>query len=730
MTVTKQTFCTICTAFCGFTAEVVEDRIVSWTPDETHPMSRGFSCTKGRQFPHLLTAETRRGSVTRRVDGQVEATSADQALDEIASRLVEIQGLHGPQSVAIYAGNGATFKTTLMPTAHAWLKGIGSHQMYSSLTLDQPAKVITAGRVGVWAGGTHDFGSADVAMMIGNNVVVSSLNVPGAPPGWRPRAIREAKDRGLKLIVVDPRRTQTANLADLHLAIRPGEDAALLAGMLNLILDSDQHDVPFCDEFVDGLDELREALRPFTLDVVARRTGLAADDIVAAASLFAHGRRGTVSSATGPDMGPHGNLVEHLIACLNVVCGRFNRAGEIHETVPMLLPDLPSVAAVVPQAFLPDTLNPDTNTQRSRLHGARQVYREMPTSTLADEILTPGDGQIRALIVIGGNPVSSWPDQDKTLRALASLDLLVCIDVRETGTAACADYFLPASYGLERAELTAYNDFLYDAPFVQYAEPVVEPPGDAREEWRYLAALAQRMGTTITLPGGDLDVETPPSSLEFFSLLYPEGSTRVPFEAIASHEGGHVYDDFARVEVVEKFEGMDDRFQLFPDGVAGEIETALGRDPGVEGSFGEGGEFTHLLTSRRNGLVYNSMCHELPRTATGNPAHLHPDDLAALGVAEGHVTRLVSAHGAIDVQLSADPTLRRGVVSVSHGFGGGGPSQGEDTSRFATVSRLLSTETSLDAISRMPILSAVPVRFEAAGLGVGQPASAVAEEPS
>ena len=328
MSHTTKTFCTICTAFCGFEARVEDGRIVDFTPDATHPMSQGFSCTKGRQFHHLLTAENRLTSALARVDGALAPTPTSQVLDEIAAKIEAIRAEHGPESVAIFAGNGATFKTTLLPTAIAWLQGLGSHQFYSSLTIDQVSKVVAVGRVGLWAGGTHDFGSSDVAMMIGNNVVVSGLNVPGAPPGWRPKAIREAKERGLKLIVVDPRRTQTANLADLHLAIRPGEDATLLAGMINLILESDRHDAEFCAEFVDGVEDLRSSLKPFTLDYVAQRTGLAAADIEAAVDLFTSARRGTVSSATGPDMGPHGNVTEHLISSLNILCGRFNRAGD------------------------------------------------------------------------------------------------------------------------------------------------------------------------------------------------------------------------------------------------------------------------------------------------------------------------------------------------------------------------------------------------------------------
>ncbi|WP_157576307.1 molybdopterin dinucleotide binding domain-containing protein [Mycobacterium sp. GA-2829] len=155
---------------------------------------------------------------------------------------------------------------------------------------------------------------------------------------------------------------------------------------------------------------------------------------------------------------------------------------------------------------------------------------------------------------------------------------------------------------------------------------------------------------------------------------------------------------------------MDDRILLMPDGVADEIDTLLNSTVGVEGQFGEDGQFTHLMICRRTGQVYNSMCHELPKTATGNPAYLHPKDLEGLDAQPGQVMRLVSAHGAIDVELASDPSLRRGVVSISHGFGSA--AGGERNSGFGSVADLLSTEATLDRVVRMPRMSAVPVRFE------------------
>ena len=451
--------------------------------------------------------------------------------------------------------------------------------------------------------------------------------------------------------------------------------------MVRMMLDEEMVDTEFCAEFVTGVDELRAAVEPFTLDYVAARTAWPAATSRPQPRCSLLGPRGTVSSATGPDMGPHGNITEHLIASINALCGRVNRAGDVHETLALLMPDLPAIAAVVPRAFMPDNINPAANTLRSRLHGAHQLYQEMPTSTLADEILTSGDGQIRALIVVGGNPMTSWPDNDKTRRALEDLDLLVCIDVRHTDTVELADYVPPASYGLERPEMTAYNDYLYNQPFVQFADRVIDPPGDAREEWVYLAELAQRLGTPIELAGGPLGLLDAESSSGIFAKLYPEGSTRIPLDDIVSHDGGKVYDQYSNVQVIPKFEGMDDRFNVFRRRRGRRDRPASRPRRRHRGRLRTRRAFTHLMICRRNGKVYNSMVHEVPKTADGNPVQLHPDDLAAMDARPGDVMRLRSEHGAIDVVVDTDPTLRRGVVSVSHGFGGRVVGEGDVASR-------------------------------------------------
>ena len=698
MTVTKKTFCSICSAFCGFEASVEDNRIVKFQPDPQHPMSKGFSCSKGRHFHELLSSQHRLTHCQKKTVNGWDRIDKAQALDEVADKIRAIVEKHGPEAVAAYCGNGVTFKALTMPTVHAFLNALGSQQVYSSLTIDQPAKVFSIGRHGIWAAGGHSFETANVLMLIGNNPLVSGLHGIGSIPGWQPGALKQAKARGLKLIVIDPRRTETAQQADLHLPIKPGTDAILLSGIIHWIVANDQHDSDFCDRFTEGLDGLAEQVASYSLEKTARLTGLTATVIEQAARLFVSQGRGTVSSATGPDMAPHANLTEHLIYSLNTLCGRHNRAGDKVNTS-LLTPEFPPMEAVVPWDFLPPILNPTSNTKRSRVRGAQQLFQEMPTATLAEEILTPGDGQIRALFVVGGNPAFSIPDQIETHRALQDLDLLVCIDTRETATTDFADYLLPASYGLERVEMTSFNDRFWGEPYHQVSQPVVDAPEDAQSEYDYFVALAKRLAVTLSYDGGELNPHQPLDELGALALLYAEGAIKVPVEDIAAHPTGKIYEQHANVEVIPALEGLNDKLQFFPDGVREEFSQLADADHKELGA----GEF--LLICRRNPHIYNSMCHEFPMAPDNNPAWVHSQDIASLGLVAGQAVTVRSRSGAVQTTLAADDSLRRGVISMTHGFGG---------ETGAPLAALLTTRDSTDRYTHMPHMSAVPVKLSAA----------------
>jgi len=702
----RKSYCRICTAYCALDVDLDAGRVQAVRGDVTDPVSGGYTCIKGRQLPYQMYGPERLWQSQRRQpDGTFVPIPTAQALDEIADRLRDIIARHGPRAVATYSGNAAFNNSVALPVVRAWHQGIGSPSNYSTLTIDQPAKIIAAVRHGVWGGGGHTFAEADVALSIGNNPIVSSLTLPGGPPGTNPvKSVADAKRRGMKLICIDPRRTELARRADLHLQIHPGEDATLLAGMLRVILSEDLHDAAFCTEHTDGLEVLRAAVEGFTPDYVAARSRVPEQQMVAAARLFAAGPRGYASSGTGPDMGPHPCLVQHLISSLNTLCGRHNRVGERIPNPGVLSAPLPRPAQAIPRELLPPILSYGSGPA-SRFRGLQQMFEEMPTTTLAEEILEPGDGQVRALLTVAGNPAVAVPDQRRMVQALDALELSVCVDITMTESARRADYVIAARHSFERDDVTEFMDMFYEVPYAHYAQALVEPEGDTIDEWELFAHLARRMGTSIELPGGPLDVTHLPSKLDVMKLVRP--MTRIPFERMRDEDGGCVYDELD-VRVDPPLEGMEAQLHFAPDGIAEELAAvrAEAHDP-------SGDPFTHRLICRRLGHVLNSVGHEFPQSrAKGhtNPAYMHADDLAALGVASGDLVEIVSDQDTVIGVAEATDEIRPGVISMAHCWGSAPDTEVDVREAGSTTARLVPTDRDYDPITGMARMTAIPVR--------------------
>ena len=325
---TVKSYCRNCIAACGMDLSVEDNKIVGYTGDCTHPRSRGYKCIKGQAAVEFVQNENRLlSSLKRQSDGSYVTIDSQQASEEVGQRIARIVAEHGPRSVALYVGTAGNFNTLGVLMAKAWLSALASPNLFTSMTLDQSAKWVTIGRLGMFASGKHDLKDLDAVIIVGCNPVVSHssflvTNHPG-------KELRSAKQQGTKIIVVDPRVSETARLADLHLKIKPGEDPALLAGIIHHILDNDWHDQAFCDNYVQHLDELKKAVQPYTLEYVAARTGIPESDIARAAEIFATSRRKFIGSSTGPNMIKYCNLAEHLIESLNAICGAYRRAGDV-----------------------------------------------------------------------------------------------------------------------------------------------------------------------------------------------------------------------------------------------------------------------------------------------------------------------------------------------------------------------------------------------------------------
>ena len=704
---TRTTFCRVCHASCPMEVDVVDNRVVAVRGVPDDPIFAGYTCIKGRQLPDQMRDPGRlRAPLRRREDGGFDVITSTEALDEIGAILRRIIDTHGPRAVASYTGTGGYQNSVAVPAARAFQQGIGSSSFYTSVTIDQPAKTTAPFRTGIWEAGYHDFSNADVLMAVGYNPMVSSYGPVGGLQGTNPFVVlRDARDRGLKLIVVDPRRTELASQADIHLAVRPGEDSTLLAGMVNLVLTEGLHDAEFCERWVGDLDRLADAVAPFTVEHIASRCDVAADDVVAAVHMFAAGTRGTCGTGTGPNMAPRSSLTEHMSIALNTILGRVNREGDLLDSGWFLYPETPRRAQVIaPRA--PATGAP------ARMRGLRGYRGEMPTATLAEEILQPGEGRIRALIVNGGNPTVAWPDQELTIKALEDLELLVVIDHRMSATAEFADFVLAPTLSLERADVPHLMDRWFRAPYTNYTEAVLQPDGDVLNEWEVFFELAKRLGTELPFPGGSPAMEQRPSTDEIIDRAY--ANSRMSLDEVRQQRM-QVHPE--RAMVVQPAEDTcTARFTLAPDDLMDELSDVFVR-PDSESLFGiDAADFPFRLISRRLKQVLNSMGTELPglaRKGSTNSAYMNPDDLLEMGLRDGDLIDITSPRASVVGVVESAADVRRGVISMAHSWGGSSLVDDKVRDIGSPTNRLVSTDQASDPVTGMPVQSAIPVRVAA-----------------
>jgi len=698
---TARSFCRICNAHCGMVLTIDEDEsIVSIRGDKDQPLGHGYACFKGLQAEEAHHGPARLlRPLKRQADGGFAEISLERALDEIAAKVAELIGEGGADSIALFNGNGGTPNSTGYPMTHAFLQAIGSASLYSTLSIDQSAKVVAAERMGVWAAGLQDMSQSDVLLLLGTNPLVSHSTVPVMGPD-PVRRLKAAKADGLKLIVIDPRRTETAYFADLFAQPLPGEDPAILSGLIRIILDEGWHDAPFCARYVGAAEmaALRRAVEPFEPDTVEARAGLAAGQLREIAEMFARdNRRGAAYAATGPCMAPFSNLTQHLVETINVICGRLRRPGD-RAIVDLTAPEGPVTAEVVP-AFRSWQAVP-----ASRIRGVGRLGGERLTGTLAEEIMTPGPGQVRALFVNGANPAATIPDRKRIDEALDALDLLVAVEPYMTATARKAHYILPPRMQYERADLPLLipNYPLQPDNWLQFTPPVLAPSAGSEltEDWYVYWSIARRLGRQIVFAGEALDMTRTPSAEQLCALRMK--GARVDFAEVRDSPSGRIFVNEAwRVREPEAPGGAT--FSLMPEDVAEELAAYGATTPRSD-------DFPFLLTSRRVRDIFNTNGRQLDavrRRNPVNPVFVNSADLARLGLAAGDGVTIRSEYGAIQAVAQADDTMRPGVAAMSHSWGGL-PGPGEQS-----VNMLVDSRRHVEAVNAMPRMSAIPVRLSA-----------------
>ena len=625
-------------------------------------------------------------------------------MDEIGAKLRHILDTYGPRAIASYTGTGGYQNSLAVPAARAFHQGFDSPSFYTSVTIDQPAKSTAPFRVGIWEAGYHNFSDAEVLLAIGYNPMVSSFGPVGGLQGTNPYVVlREAKKRGMKLIVIDPRRTEFASQADIHLAPKPGEDPTLMAGILKVVIDEGLFDHEFCDQWVADLPQLADAVSAFTLEYVAQRCDVPADDIVAAARMFASAKKGTSGTGTGPSMAPHSGLTEHLSIALNTICGRVNREGDKLESGYFLYPETPR-RAQVHAARLAASGPP------SRMRNLRGIRGEMLTTTLAEEILTPGEGQVRALIVSGGNPVVAWPDQELTLKAMKDLELLVVIDHRMSSTAEFAHYVVAPTLSLERADIPHLMDRWFRAPYTNYTDAITEREGDVLNEWEVFWELAKRMGTTLPFAGGQTPMDERPTDDQMIDLAY--AGSRMPMDEVRANRRKVHPDKIMTVSAADP--DCTAKFTVAPDDIVAEMKeivvegdgaAALGIDPSL---------YPFRLVSRRLKHVLNSYGSDLSvlgAKGSSNSAYMNPDDMKDHDLVDGDLIEIFSPRASVQGLVESAPDVRRGVISMAHSWGGSSLTDEKVRDIGSPTSRLVSVDKGYDRINGMVVQSAIPVRI-------------------
>jgi anaerobic selenocysteine-containing dehydrogenase len=693
--------CRFCHATCGLVATMEAGRITKLMGDLNNPMYTGYSCIKGRNY-HAFHASPERllTPLRRKADGQFEKISSHNALAQIAEKTHAILQRHGPRSIAMYGGTFSHFCPAGVMLREAFMDAIGSPMRFSNATIDQPGKPISMALHGKWGAGPQDFADADVCLLVGANPLVSMW---GGIPSFNPaRRLHDARKRGMKLIVIDPRRSETARKADLHLQCLPGQDVPLLASILQVIFAEGLIDQAFIEAETEGVDTLREAVALFTPERVGAKAGVSPEQIVQAARLFASARRGNATSGTGPSMASHGVLMDYLVLALNTVCGRWVKAGERMPNRGVLFRQFSGIA----RAEKPR--NASGFGEALRIRGLTDTAAGLPTAALADEILTPGEGQVRALFVIGGNPLTSWPNQQKTYRALESLDLLVVVDPMLSATAKMADYVIGPRLGFESPAITFGNEGItvyglslgYPEPYAQYQPALIEPPAesDVLEDWRIFYELGCHMGLSLAFRGNPFDMTHPPTTDQLLEAFVAK--SRVPLDEIKQYPHGAIFPDPKSLADAKPLD-WPYRLQLAAPSMMEELKavsTSLSQSAATHADP----EYPWLLITRREHAVYNSVGQHLPalrKRLSHNPLYVHPEDADTLGLTDDMTVEVESRHGRTRAQVRRAQDIRRGVMALAHGFEGANPAA------------LIDDASDYDRLSGLPRMSAIPVRI-------------------
>jgi len=705
---TIPTLCKVgaCEPCCGIEVDVADGKMVEVRPDKDHPLSEGYVCVKGMNLlgyqnsPDRLTHPLRRDGDRWVQASWLEATSA------IGGKLRALADAHGPRAIATYWGNAAD--SVAITTTNTFCHAFGSPNSYNVLSLEYTDRGVVAHEL---YGNENlilqpDVARAKFAILLGTNpLVTQGLTLLQRRPHVG-EDLKRARAAGGKLVVVDPRHTQTARLADWHVAIRPGTDLYFLLALIRTIIDEQLHDHAFVEAHTTGFEQWEALTTEITAARAEEITTVPADTIRDIARGFAAADGAYATTRVGVQTSHNTVLTEWAVATLCAITGNIDRPGGLYHNPGVL--DIPALI---------EKFTRRRNTSPSRIGNYPPVFGGLPSAVLADEILTPGEGQVRALVVVAGNPVISFPNTAKTERALRELELLVSVDIFLNDTASFADWVLPAATQFETGGFHFLVNQFDPMPYAELRPKLVDPPGEARGEWDIFKDLSRAAGVPfLNNPMFDrvarmldaVGIGFTPALLNRYLLLGKTPSYRKLRKSARGLPGQPLrFGTF----LSERVHTADRKIHLAPARLVALLPHALAAPPLPTSAL----PFL-LISGARRQQSFNSWLHNVPALVEklgGNWATVNDADAARLGIRDGARVRIHSSIGAIEIEARVSAEIAAGVVAVHQHWGHTYESGMTTARKYPGVNvNYLHDDTVRDPLCAMPVFNGTPVAIE------------------
>ncbi len=713
---TTYTHCRICEPQCGLVATVEDGRLIGVRGDPEHVNSEGFLCTKAAGAIEVAYDPDRVTRPMKRVGkpGEFEPVSWNDALEDIARRFTSTRSKWGADSLATFVGNPPAFSYATSMWLAGFQQTLGIRWRYGINSEDASARLVANALLygSVAIAPKPDLWRTRHAILIGANPLVSHGSLVTEA------RFREALDsivgRGGRVVVVDPRRTETARRYE-HLFVKPGTDAFLLLGIIRTLVDEELVDMPFVDNHTQGFDALVDAIQPFNLEECAARSGVSAAEIqqlsrdfAAADSAVVYGRTGTCTQRFGTLT----NILQDLVAILT---GNIEREGGL----------LFGWAAVDLGSFARASGLDTYGKVRTRVNGHPDVYGMIPSTDLAVDIITPGRGQIKALALVGANPVISSAGGGPDLaHALEQLEVSFSLDLYINETNKHADYVLPVAHFYERDDVPLGPALNMLRPAIWATEAVIEPRGEARQEWEILNEIAQRMGHGGAYPIrplhwlAKLGYQVKPRQMADLLLRTSKVGDRfglrrsgISFRKLVRDHphGKKLMDELPTGQLNQKLLTPDKKLPLSTPEMLGEL-VELGR-------HSDDRRYPFRLIGRRELLSHNTWMHNVPRLMPQGrclTALVNSEDAQRLGLADGGEVEITSASGSVRVQATVSDEVGAGTVALPHGWGHSGGWNRANSAGGVNSNILASSDREdIERLAGMSILNGIPVSLAA-----------------